>query len=529
MVTLTIDGREITVAEGTNLVEAAAAAGIEVPTYCYHPGLSVVGQCRICFVEIEGMPRLVTACSTPVQSDMVVQTASERVRQARAAVMEFLLENHPLDCPVCDQAGECGLQNYSVEHGLDSTHMVDERRTNPGRERHLIGPHVVQNQNRCIHCTRCIRFTTEISETSDLTMKSRGNHSYIDTFDGRPFDNPWSACAADVCPVGALTVKEFRFRARVWHLEETRTICPGCSIGCNVLLGHLNGVVHRFVPRENAEVNGWWMCDYGRLLAEGLDRRTIDVPVERFGEGERRISWDTALAQVAQWLHEAPQTLVIASANMSNEALFAVRRNLIEGARMEVIVPVSEGETRRIKNGRGVWFNSTDAHPNSAGVRHLGLATVDAANLESYLRDGTGPVLILDAHAHPWLASEGAAAITINRQVAVLARYRTPLVDTASIAMPLASWAETDGTFTSSTGRVQLAHCALPPVGQARRAWEFVYRLALELGIEQERAVTTRILFAEMAAEVAAFSGMTWGRLMAEPGMPVHEEVLGVG
>jgi len=529
MVTLTIDGREITVAEGTNLVEAAAAAEIEVPTYCYHPGLSVVGQCRICFVEVEGMPRLVTACSTPVQSEMVVLTASDRVREARAAVMEFLLENHPLDCPVCDQAGECGLQDYSVEHGLDSTHMVDERRTNPGRERHLIGPHVVQNQNRCIHCTRCIRFATEISETSDLTMKSRGNHSYIDTFDGRPFDNPWSACAADVCPVGALTVKEFRFRARVWHLEETRTICPGCSIGCNIMLGHLNGVVHRFVPRENAEVNGWWMCDHGRFLAEGLERRTIDVPLERFGEGERRISWDSALVQVAQWLREAPQSLVVASANLSNEALFAVRRNLIEGARMDVIVPVNEGKTRRMKNGRGLWFSSTDAHPNSAGARHLGLATVDAANLESYLRDDSSPVLILDAHAHPWLDSEGAAAITANRRVAALARYRTPLVDTASIAMPLASWAETDGTFTSSTGRVQLARNALPPAGQARRAWEVVYRLALELGIEQERAMTTRILFAEMAAEVAAFSGMTWGRLMAEPGMPVHEEVLGVG
>jgi NADH-quinone oxidoreductase subunit G len=529
MVTLTIDGTEITVAEGTNLVEAAAAAGVEVPTYCYHPGLSVVGQCRICFVEVKGLPRLVTACSTPAQPGMVVLTASNRVREARAAVMEFLLENHPLDCPVCDQAGECGLQDYSVEHGLDSTHMVDERRTSPGRERHLIGPHVVQNQNRCIHCTRCIRFTTEISETADLTMKSRGNHSYIDTFDGRPFENPWSACAADVCPVGALTVREFRFRARVWHLEETKTICPGCSIGCNVLLGHLDRVVHRFVPRENAEVNGWWMCDYGRFLADGFNARTVDVPFERYGEGDRRISWETAIAEVARWLREAPKPLVIASANMSNEALFAVRRNLVEGARIDVIVPVSKGEARRIKNGRGAWSSSVDAHPNSTGVRNLGLATVDAANLESYLRDGTGPVLVLDAHAHPWLASEGAAAITADRQVAVLARYRTPLVESASIVMPVASWAETDGTYTSSTGRVQLAERAITPAGQARRAWEIVYHLALELGIEQERAVTTRVLFAEMAAEVAAFSGMTWGRLMAEGGMPVHEEVLGVG
>jgi NADH-quinone oxidoreductase subunit G len=347
MVTLTIDGREVTVAEGTNLVQAAAAAGIEVPTYCYHPGLSVVGQCRICFVEVEGVPRLVTACSTPAQPEMAVLTSSDRVCEARAAVMEFLLENHPLDCPVCDQAGECGLQDYSVEHGLDSTHMVDERRTYPGFERRMIGPHVVQNQNRCIHCTRCIRFTTEIAETADLTMKARGNHSYIDTFDGRPFDNPWSACAADVCPVGALTVKDFRFRARVWHLEETKTVCPGCSIGCNIMLGHLDGEVHRFVPRENIEINGWWMCDYGRFLAEELNHRTVDVPLERFGDSDRRIGWDTALAEVARWLREAPQPLVVASANLSNEALFSVRRNLVERARIEVVVPVSEGETRR--------------------------------------------------------------------------------------------------------------------------------------------------------------------------------------
>jgi len=150
---LTIDGTEVQVAPGTNLVEAAATIGINIPTYCYHPGLSVVGQCRICFVEVEGMPRLVTACSTEARDGMVVLTASPRVKDARAAVMEFLLENHPLDCPVCDQAGECFLQDYSVEHGLDTTHMVDIRRTFPGLERRLIGPHVVQNQNRCIHCT----------------------------------------------------------------------------------------------------------------------------------------------------------------------------------------------------------------------------------------------------------------------------------------------------------------------------------------------------------------------------------------
>jgi len=529
MVTLTIDGQSVTVAEGTNLIEVALKVGVEIPTYCYHPGLSVVGQCRICFVEIEGMPRLVTACSTPVQDDMVVFTASERVREARAAVMEFLLENHPLDCPVCDQAGECGLQDYSVEHGLDSTHMIDGRRTFPDLERRAIGPHVIQNQNRCIHCTRCVRFTTEISETDDLVMKSRGNHSYIDTFDGAPLDNPWSACVADVCPVGALTVEEFRFRARVWHLEETETVCPGCSIGCNIHLGHLDGVIHRFVPRANLEINGWWMCDYGRFLADGLNSREIDTPLRRTEDGERGVSWEGALATLAGLLRVAPKPLVVASANFSNEALYSVKRNLQESSEMMVVVPIHTGDQRRIKNGRGEWIDSVDAHPNSTGARHLGLTMVDAAALESYIRDGDGPLLILDAHAHPWLETEAAAAAAAGRSTAVMARRRTPIVDAASLVLPMASWAETEGTYTSSTGIVQLARQALPPAGQARPPWEVLHSLARHLGHEQERIMSPRVLFSEMAAEIGAFSGMTFGRLMSEPGMPVHEEARGVG
>ena len=529
MITAMIDGQQVTVAEGTNIVEAAFKTGVEIPTYCYHPGLSVVGQCRICFVEIEGMPRLVTACSTPMQDDMVIFTDSERVREARAAVMEFLLENHPLDCPVCDQAGECGLQDYSVEHGLDTTHMIDGRRTFPGFERRIIGPHVIQNQNRCIHCTRCVRFTTEISETADLTMKSRGNHSYIDTFDGAPLDNPWSACVADVCPVGALTVKEFRFRARVWHLEETETLCPGCSIGCNVNLGYLDGTIHRFVPRANPDINGWWMCDYGRFLAQGLNDREIDAPLRRTDDGERTTSWEGALATLAALLQSSPKPLVVASANFSNEALYSVKRNLQESSGMMVVVPIHDGDQRRIKNDRGEWIDGIDAHPNSTGARHLGLAAVDAVVLESYIRDGDGPLLILDAHAHPWLETEAAAEAAAGRPTAVMARYRTPIADAASLVLPLASWAETEGTYTSSTGIVQLARHALPPAGQARPPWEVLHNLARHLGHEQQRIISPRVLFAEMAAEVGAFAGMTFGRLMTEAGMPVHEEARGVG
>jgi NADH-quinone oxidoreductase subunit G len=334
---------------------------------------------------------------------------------------------------------------------------------------------------------------------------------------------------ADVCPVGALTVKEFRFRARVWHLEETASVCPGCSIGCNVHLGHLDGVVHRFVPRTNLEINGWWMCDYGRFLADGFNDREVERPLVQSDSGQRAAAWPTVLERLADTLKNAPKPVVVASANLSNEALFTLKRNLVDGAHMEVIVPVHQGQERRMKNGNGQWVVSTDAHPNSSGARRLGLPTVDGASLEAYFRDGTGPFLILDAHAHPWLASEAAAAAVSDRFVAVLARTRTPLVDNAAMVLPATSWAETEGTYTSSTGHVQLVQRALAPAAQARPAWEVVFRLALALGLEQERIMSPHILFAEMAAEVSAFAGMTWGGLLAGGQPAIGREVTGVG
>jgi len=528
MVTVTIDGHEVQVPDGTNLVDAAKRVGIEVPTYCYHPGLTVVGQCRICFVEVEGMPRLVTACSTPVKDGMVVFTDSQKVQDARAAVMEFLLENHPLDCPVCDQAGECYLQDYSVEHGLDTTHMVDERRTFPGYERRLIGPHVIQNQNRCIHCTRCIRVTEEIFETGDLTMKSRGNHSYIDTFDGQPLTSPWSACVADVCPVGALTVKEFRFRARVWHLDETPSVCPGCSIGCNIHVGHMKEVVYRFTPRENREVNGWWMCDYGRFLAESLNELEIERPTRRASGEESAVSWNAGLDHLEGLLADR-STRVVASANLSNEALFLVQTVLAEHCGLEVAVPVHIGDDRRIKNGHGEWIDNVDAHPNTTGARLLGLSTVDRAGLESFLASAKGPVVVLDTAAHPWLAGDEAAAVVDGRELAVIGRRATRLAAVATLALPSASWIETEGTYTSSTGRVQLARRGYLPKAGGRPMWEILHRLGVALGARDGTDTDPRRLFEELAAASPAFANMTYARLRTEPGIPVVEEVPHVG
>ena len=529
MMTVTIDGKELRVAEGTNLVEAAARLGIEIPTYCYHPGLTVVGQCRICFVEIEGMPRLVTACSTPVQDGMSVLTDSQRVKDARAAVMEFLLENHPLDCPVCDQAGECYLQDYSVEHGLDTTHMVDERRTFPGLERRLIGPHVVQNQNRCIHCTRCIRFTQEIAETGDLTMKSRGNHSYIDTYDGRPYSNPWSACAADVCPVGALTVKEFRFRARVWHLEDTDSICFGCSIGCNIKIGVLDRVVHRFLPRSNPEINGWWMCDYGRFLSESLNARDVEQPLQRRDDELAPLGWKDAIAVVAEICRAERPTRVVASANLSNEALYLVKRSLADHLGLEVVVPVEAGETRKMKNGHGQWVHNVDAHPNSTGARLMGLPIVEQEALREFVRSAPGAVVLLDNRAHPWLVEDEAARALEKHRVVAVAREHTAASRSAELVLPAASWVETEGTYTSSTGRVQLARRGVFPAGQAKAPWEILALLGAKIGTSPAGTPSPRSIFEELVSEIPAFAGMTYRRLAVEPGIPVLEEVPHVG
>lgn len=525
MVRLSIDGREIEVPEGTNLVEAARRLGIEIPTYCYHPGLSVVGQCRICFVEVTGFPRLVTACSTVAEDGMEVATASEEVIAARQAVMEFLLANHPLDCPVCDQAGECLLQEYSVEHGADGTRMVDTRRRYPDLERRDLGPMVVQNQNRCIHCTRCIRFTEEISETRDLTMKSRGNSSFIDTATGEPFDNPWSACVADVCPVGALTVRDFRFRARVWHLEETPTICPGCSIGCSIHVGHHRGEVHRFTPRQNPEINGWWMCDHGRSLARSALARDIDQAGIATDDHRGATTWSLALAQLAQDL-VTHRPLVVASAALSNEALYLIRRVLGDVTGLEVVVPYLIGKGRRIKNGRGEWVASHDAHPNLLGARLIGHRIVAEEDLAGIFHGRS--VVLLDTLATPWLATAEAAEAP-DLVLAVAGRRLTPLAERAELRLPSASWVETEGTFTSSTGRVQLAVRALLPRAGARPMWSIVTELAQHLGVDLPEFEASRDVFTALVHEVPAFAGMTHGRLRNGTGLPLLEEVPRVG
>ncbi len=261
---VTIDGKTVEVEPGTTIIKAADQIGIYIPRYCYHKALSVVATCRMCLVEVEKAPKLMTACSTPVTDGMVVWTNTEKVKKARQDILEFLLINHPLDCPICDQAGECFLQDYYMDYGRYKSRFPLELKIRRGKRRR-IGKYLILDNERCILCTRCVRFLQEITKTSELCVRERGDSSEIDLFQDREVDNNYTLNLADICPVGAITSLDFRFKKRVWFLKSVPGICLSCATGCNINIKYADERIFRLLPRENQEVNGLWMCDAGRL------------------------------------------------------------------------------------------------------------------------------------------------------------------------------------------------------------------------------------------------------------------------
>src|SRR5438067_1025838 len=368
MAKVTIDGIEVDVQDGINAIEAAKAADIHVPHFCYHPSLSVVGQCRMCLIEVEGMPKLQAGCATPVKDGMKIHVWNEKVDKARKGQMEFLLINHPLDCPICDKAGECPLQDYSFNYGSVTSRYGEFKRTYPGMDRTAIGPHVVQNMNRCIHCTRCIRFCAEITGTSELAFFKRGASTEVGVFPGTPLDNWMSACVTDVCPTGALTTREFRFESRVWNLDSAESVCNGCDVGCNIFLGFRSGQIFRYRPRPNPAVNDHWLCDYGRFSYERYDTDRVVVPKVRTEDEYLGIStWSEALDAIDGALRNAGgHVRAIASANMTNEeAAIAKRLFDLLGAKVELMVD-SIGPIKM--KSRTEWLLGTQGAPNFRGV-----------------------------------------------------------------------------------------------------------------------------------------------------------------
>jgi len=510
---LTIDGKEIEVEAGTNLIEAARRLGIEVPHYCYHPGLSIAGQCRLCMVDIEKTPRPSIACNTPAADGMVVHTQTERVKDMRRSMMEFHLINHPLDCPVCDQAGECWLQIYYMQHGLYDPRMLDEKVHKPKAV--PWGPHVMLDAERCILCSRCVRFCDEITGTGELGIFGRGDHSEIGLFPGQDLENNYSGNVVDICPVGALTDRDFRFRVRVWYLDTTKSICPGCARGCNVEV-HVNRKrphhaegrrVARLKPRFNDAVNAWWICDVGRYGFDAVD----DPSRIRFARrGDAEVELDEALNALLDALrrHTPAEIAILASPDLANEDLFALRRLTETLGIRQVAFGVPPAAPTPAADD---FLLRADRHPNTRGAETI-LPAGDVAAILAAARAGRVKVLWVFQHdllAAGWSAAETRQALERVDTLVFSGTNDNATSALATLVLPLAAWVERDGTFTNFLGRVQRFRAAVEPLGEALAAWDLLGRLLGPLGVPPAGA-RAELWFRELATTVSAFAGLTY-------------------
>jgi NADH-quinone oxidoreductase subunit G len=510
--TVVFDGKPIEVPKNLNLIDAAKLAGIDIPHFCYHPRLSVVGQCRMCLVEIEGIPKIQAACTVPLKDGLAVKTTTDKVKASRAATMEFLLINHPLDCPICDQAGECTLQDNSFGYGNQLSNFDETKRQYPTFDRTMIGPHVVADMTRCIQCTRCIRFTQEIAGTSELTFLDRGGRTLVWTHDGQPLANDWSGCAADVCPVGALTVKEFRFRSRVWYLNKTKSVCPGCNVGCNTSIESKDDVVYRFLPRLNPEVNDYWLCDHGRFLSESLNARDVQKATVRSGNDVTETIVPEAIRRIADEIRGAATAgaggvFFLGSGHLSNEENFLLRKIADHAGSANRDVVADTSRVRRIKSRDG-WVEGHDAAANLRGARDMGLSPGKGGyGLEAVFAGKASPAVVFVADADFAAAADDPEKVAVLRKarfLAVCARTANALTRAADVVLPAASLAEKEGTFTNVQGRVQKFERAFLPKPPVRAHWELLLMLAVKLGWG-DRNWTPPDLLAQIAKEIEAY------------------------
>jgi NADH-quinone oxidoreductase subunit G len=505
----TIDGKEIEVAPGTTVLQAALDNGIEIQYFCWHPDLPVDGNCRTCMVEIEKMPKLQIACNTMITDGMVVRTTSEKARGAQRSALEFLLVNHPIDCPVCDQAGECYLQDNYMKYGLYDAKVEVEEKV---RKRKVVdlGP-IMLDAERCVICSRCIRFEREVTGTNSFEFVNRGDHVQIATFENRPITHEYAGNLADVCPVGALLSHDFRFKMRVWFLEETESVCPGCSTGCNIFLDQRDGEVHRFRPRRNVDVNKSWLCDPGRALYKqlGLPTRLAGARF-RGATGWEESPLDAALDAVAAQLKQAGQaSAFMASPQGSNEDLFAFR-TLAEavGGLLDFRVRDPQDEVRtRIDD----VLQRADRNPNTQGCLDLGLGRSGVTEIVAACKAGKVQALVLQG---PELLALPQAAEAVSRVpfVAVMATQDGPGLAAAHVVLPAAMWAETDGTFTNYQRRVQRFRRAIAAPGAARPRWELALMLLRRLG-SPLAAATAREVFAALTQALPDYAGLDYKAL----------------
>jgi len=519
MAKVTIDGQEIDVQDGINVIEAAKAADVHVPHFCYHPSLTVVGQCRMCLVEVEGMPKLQAGCSTPVKDGMKIHVYNDKVDKARKGQMEFLLINHPLDCPICDKAGECPLQDYAFNFGTVTSRYGESKRTYPGMDRTAIGPHVLQNMNRCIHCTRCIRFCQEITGTGELGFFKRGAATEVGVFPGTPLDNWMSACVTDLCPTGALTTREFRFESRVWNLENTESVCNGCDVGCNIFIEHRNGKIYRYKPRVNPEVNDFWLCDYGRFSHERYETDRVVVPKVRRDDYLGVSNWSEALDSIAETFASAtPKNIAfIASAELTNEEGFLLKRLVDSTGAGHVDSHVDSIGPIPMKS-KTEWLKGTQAGPNLRGLQNAGL-TSTGRSAEQLMSEGADGIDILYITNASFSARTSDPAVVANLRKAktliVHAWENHPLADVADVVLPSTIFAEKEGTFTNLQGRVQKINQAYLPKGEALPDWEIFRRVGARLTPASADFAFRDFdqLFSNMREQIPAFQTLDWNEI----------------
>lgn len=507
---VTIDGTLSDFEDGLTLIRAAEQIGIEVPHYCWHPGLTIAGNCRMCLVEVEKVPKLQIACNTRVAEGMVVHTRNERVKKAQEAVLEFLLLNHPIDCPICDQAGECKLQDYYMDFDRSPSRFPVEEKN---RKRKVVdlGPRVVLDQERCILCLRCTRFLDEVSETSELGVFERGDRSFIDLAAGKRLDNRYSENVVDVCPVGALTSKDFRFRARVWYLDRTPSVCTSCATGCNIEIFHRQGQIFRFRPRHNPDVNDYWMCDegrdgYKRVQAEGRLLR----PEIRAGDSMREAGWNEAIDELARSLKAAdPATIgAVVSAHATNEETFLIRKAFAAlGA--EAVVGHAWSPANASSDD---FLVKADKNPNRRGLAAQGVPTDPEAVHEILERARSGGLQVLVLFGADLIGDLGRevveGALEAVPFVAIFDVLRRETALYANLLLPIGAFSETDGTVTNFAGRVQRLTRAFPPSGEAREAWEVLVDLVRAIGGAAPWASAAEV-FDELASDSPPFAGLS--------------------
>jgi NADH-quinone oxidoreductase subunit G len=540
-ITVKVDGLSVTVPKTmpdpltgkptpTTMIQACALAKIEVPHYCYHPKLPVAGNCRMCLVEfgtpamgpdrkpisnpdgtpkIAKSPRPAIACATPISAGMEIYTTTPGVQDMRKSVMEFLLINHPLDCPICDQAGECKLQEYSVEYGQSASRFVEPKVHKPKRVD--LGPRIMLDDERCILCSRCVRFTKDIVGDDALGFVNRGSHNTLTHYPGKPFDNNYTLNTVDICPVGALTSKDFRFKMRVWFLKETKSVCTSCATGCNIVVGSREEKVYRYEPRQNDAVNSCWMCDYGRLNYKwiGRDDRLTEVKIKTNAAPAQAGAWPTAIRGISDTLSKATpgSVAMVISARQTNEELFLLKKLASRTGAMTDSVP-------RLAQGDKILLNA-DRNPNSTGAKMIGISAKEMGSNLAKIADGirSGKIKTLIVFGED-VTKFGISVELLQKLEClvvsdILPNHTTPH---AHFLLPGCAQVEKRGSFTNAKGRVQRFVKAVEPRGAARPEWEFLHELVFNV-TGQNGYASIEGLFNQLAGEITPYAGLTWAGL----------------